>query len=74
MVCKGICSRYKAKWTPHESRYAYGQKRCKTCGIYLQWDGFWCPCCGTSLRTRPRYSKSSTVSFSKTNKIEEISG
>ena len=74
MVCKGVCSRYKAKWTGHESRYTSGQKRCNTCDIYLQWDGFRCPCCGISLRTRPRESKYRVVCISKTNKIEEISG
>ncbi|MDH3618792.1 MAG: hypothetical protein OEM89_08720 [Nitrosopumilus sp.] len=57
MVCKGICHRFKAKWIAHEYRYANGQKRCNTCEIFLEWDGLWCPCCGLSLRTRPRTSK-----------------
>jgi rRNA maturation endonuclease Nob1 len=74
MACKGLCSRYKAKWAVREFRYASGQKRCNRCEIYLQWDGLWCPCCGISLRIRPRTSKYRTVFFSKTNKIEKIAG
>jgi AmiR/NasT family two-component response regulator len=23
----------------------------------MRWDGFWCPCCGYRLRTRPRNLK-----------------
>jgi hypothetical protein len=74
MVCKGVCSRYKAKRTAQRYRYAFGQKRCNRCEMYLQWDGFWCPCCGLSLRTRPRTSKYKEAFFSKTRKIEKITG
>ena len=31
-----------------------GQKRCQTCGVYLNWKDLWCPCCGNRLRTKPR--------------------
>jgi len=57
MVCKGICNQHKAKWSSHQYRYANGQKRCNVCAIFVQWDGFSCPCCGMLLRTRPRISK-----------------
>lgn len=57
MVCKGVCSRYKAKRITQGFRYSNGQKRCNVCEIFLNWDGNWCPCCGMSLRTRPRTSK-----------------
>lgn len=57
MVCRGVCGRYKAKWEAHQYRYANGQKRCNVCEVFLKWDGRCCPCCGMSLRTRPRISK-----------------
>jgi len=38
-------------------RYSAGQKRCQVCELFLMWDGFWCPCCGHRLRTRPRNTK-----------------
>ena len=53
--CKGIYHRYKAK-KPKECRYASGQKRCNFCYVFMNWDGFWCPCCGAKLRLRPRNS------------------
>jgi hypothetical protein len=58
MVCKGICIRHKAlKPDSSKGRYATGQKRCQVCEIFLNWNGFWCPCCGYRLRTRPRNLK-----------------
>ena len=54
MVCKGVCHRYKARWTSSQFRYANGQKRCNVCEIFLNWNGY---CCATSLRTRPRISR-----------------
>jgi hypothetical protein len=59
MPCKGICVRHKAlKPKPlGTGRYSAGQKRCQGCELFLRWDGFWCPCCGYRLRTRPRNMK-----------------
>jgi hypothetical protein len=57
MMCRGICGRYKANWRLHTDRYANGQKRCNECGIFIMWEGVHCPCCGLSLRTRPRTRK-----------------
>ena len=54
MACKGICHRYKAKWITQTFRYANGQKRCNICEIFLEWGGFFCPCCRMLLRTRSR--------------------
>ena len=55
MPCKGICQHHKAlKPTKGGGRYVIGQKRCQTCGIYLNWKDLWCPCCGNRLRTKPR--------------------
>ena len=57
MTCKGICILHKAQKPLGTGRYSTGQKRCQICEIYLKWDGFWCPCCGYRLRTRPRNLK-----------------
>lgn len=60
MVCKGICSRFKAKKSNSTvGRYEEGQKRCQSCEIFIIWDGLRCPCCGQRLRLRSRipYSK-----------------
>jgi hypothetical protein len=53
MACKGICIRYKAA----SNHYANGQKRCQVCGLFIKWDGLWCPCCRGRLRTGPRRFK-----------------
>lgn len=52
-ICKGVCTRHKAKKSK-EGRYASGQKRCNFCNVFMTWDGFWCPCCGSRLRLKPR--------------------
>ena len=58
LTCKGICHRYKAIKPPHRtSRYVKGQKRCNSCDIYIEWNGFFCPCCGYRLRAAPRSKK-----------------
>ncbi len=57
MTCKGTCIRFKAQKPVGTGRYARGQKRCQICGIYLKWEGVWCPCCGYRLRTKPRNLK-----------------
>lgn len=39
-------------------RGTYGSwKRCRVCDILIIWDGTHCPCCGTVLKTRPRYTQ-----------------
>jgi len=57
MVCKGICSRYRATNPVGVGRYASGQRRCQMCEEYIAWEGLWCPCCGYRLRTKPRNLK-----------------
>jgi uncharacterized Zn finger protein (UPF0148 family) len=52
MTCKGICIRHKAT-----SRYVTGNKRCQICGLFIKWDGVFCPCCGYRLRIGPRNMK-----------------
>jgi predicted amidophosphoribosyltransferase len=50
MTCKGVCIRHKAL-----GRYTDGHKRCKSCDVFIKWEGLRCPCCGYQLRTGPRY-------------------
>jgi hypothetical protein len=59
MPCKEICIRHKAQKRAgvDSGRYASGRKRCQVCDIFIEWDSFWCPCCGYRLRTRPRSLK-----------------
>ena len=52
MPCKGICIHHKAS-----GRYANGHKRCQTCDLFVEWDGVFCPCCGSRLRIGPRNIK-----------------
>lgn len=57
-VCKETCINYKAPLlNALISKYLSGQKRCQFCDIFIVWEGLWCPCCGTKLRTKPRSSK-----------------
>ena len=57
MVCKGICSRHQAMRPSSGRRYLIGQKRCNVCQIFINWQSFWCPCCGYRLRNKPRNKK-----------------
>ena len=57
MVCKGVCSRHKAMRPSTGKRYLTGQKRCQVCQVFINWPGFFCPCCGYRLRTKPRNKK-----------------
>ena len=53
-ACKGTCDRYRSLHNPKNKRYEDGQKRCSKCHIFLYWEGAFCPCCQTRLRTTPR--------------------
>lgn len=56
MTCRGICKRYKALRPANGSgrRYSAGQKRCAMCETFIIWNEVWCPCCGSTLRTKPK--------------------
>jgi len=57
MSCKEICRRYKfVRNKTSRQFYLAGASRCQAhCGgIFLRWDGVWCPCCGFRLRKKPR--------------------
>ena len=57
LSCKGICHRYKTNKVNGTGRYCIGQKRCNSCGMFMMWDGVFCPCCGGRLRFKPRNGK-----------------
>jgi hypothetical protein len=61
VVCKGICSKYKAQKPVGSGRYSSGQRRCQICEVFIKFDGLWCPCCGYRLRTKPRNLKYKTI-------------
>jgi hypothetical protein len=54
MACQGKCSKYKAKKPVNNNRYILGQKRCQICSVWIIWDGYFCPCCNSKLRVKPR--------------------
>jgi hypothetical protein len=39
MSCKGIYTKFKAKWGAHQFRYASRQKRCNIFELFVKWDG-----------------------------------
>lgn len=63
MPCKNLCGRYRAprpkasRYFVTQGRYEIGQKRCQVCEIFLKWEGIRCPCCNSTLRTRPHPKK-----------------
>lgn len=60
-VCRGHCERFYKfeKQGGNQKLYELGAKRCNVAcnGIYVKWDGTFCPCCQGRLRSRPRKSK-----------------
>lgn len=54
MACKGECPKYVSPVTTGVGKYRKGLKRCQVCEIFVKWEGYWCPCCGYRLRTKPR--------------------
>jgi|APSaa5957512535_1039671.scaffolds.fasta_scaffold149258_1 hypothetical protein len=57
MVCKGKCEKYKAKKPQDSNRYKIGQKRCQICSVWVNYDGYFCPCCNSKLRNKSRKNK-----------------
>ena len=41
--------------TNKEFPYDRGYKMCKTCELYMKWEGIHCPCCGYLLRIKNRH-------------------
>ena len=46
MACKGISTRHKVL-----ALYNSGHKHCKSCDLFIKWEGLSCPCCGYKLET-----------------------
>ena len=65
MTCNEICIHHKAL-----GRYATGNKRCQICEIFIEWDGVFCPCCGSRLRIGPR----NTTNKARLRKQKKIQG
>ena len=57
MSCKGVCHRYKNSKPIGIKRYQEGRKRYNPCGIFIKWDGLYCPCCNMQLREHSRRRK-----------------
>ena len=55
--CKGVCEQYKAESMPTHLRYKSGQKMCGVCNNFFSIKEFFCPCCNTKLRSKPRNRK-----------------
>ncbi len=53
MDCGRQCIKFKKNrnYDSNDSRF------CKTCDIFIKWDGYLCPCCHSKLKTKPRNSK-----------------
>jgi len=64
--CKGICVRYKSK-----PRYFEGNKKCGRCGLFIKWEGLYCPCCRQRLSSIPNSSTGRRV-LRKKRGIKEI--
>jgi hypothetical protein len=57
--CNELCLKYKKTFrfdTP-ASRY------CQNCNIFLEFDGFICPCCKKKLRNKPRTARRQRTYF-----------
>jgi len=51
--CKGYCERHKVgEVGRRQPNYAPGRKYCSTCAAWMKYDGKYCPCCGSPMRTR----------------------
>ena len=67
MSCKGVCNRID---TPHresftEKRfYREGMKYCRTCSIFILYDGVWCPCCNQRVSSKSKASRYRKVGVS----------
>lgn len=73
--CDGItCLKHQSKRSMSGIRYEGNEKRCSECqlnGIFIKWDGLFCPCCGSKLKTRnmrrnnPSYRKKKQCNLCK---------
>ena len=53
--------------------YQNGIKYCSTCGVFMKIDGYYCPCCKSSVRTKSHTKKwKANVSSYLTENIDSI--
>ena len=52
-VCKKICLKYQIKYE-HDVYSHKNVKRCTECGVFIKYEGVYCPCCNVRLRGRPK--------------------
>jgi len=50
-ICKNICKEYHTT-----KRYKDGAKYCRECATFINYEGKYCPCCSTCVRSKPRGS------------------
>ena len=61
MCNRQLCLKYRFKRELGRSPFNDGAKWCKICGdadergIFIKWDGVYCPCCGYKLRISSRH-------------------
>ena len=65
-MCREICRRKEYKFTRRYcgEYYSQGAKRCnsiKCGGVWMKYEGVWCPCCGFKLKSRRRDKKNLVV-------------
>ena len=63
--CRGICMQYKVnnKYTDPENGF------CSCSGIFIRWEGIFCPCCNAKLRRSPRNAENRRVNYKRKNNI-----
>lgn len=64
--CKKFCKRLRGK-----GGYAGGNKKCRICNIFMKVEGYFCPCCGYRLKSKPRNSRSRKRLAERTGKFEK---
>jgi hypothetical protein len=69
--CKGICARFKVEKSKGrcKSPYLCGNKRCKTCDVYVpkDFDSIHCPCCGMKFALKPIMLKKNRHNYINNN-------
>ncbi len=54
MHCGDKCKKYKKTSRDYNTENSHF---CSNCDVFIEWDGYRCPCCKTKLKSKPRHSK-----------------
>ena len=58
--CDRICDKYKVTGRDSNGNFYWnGVKRCSSCEVRIFWEGRFCPCCKTRLRSKPVHQRAS---------------